>query len=129
MNNTNTASKKSLAQTAAFANLLSGACASPLVYKTVKLSDSYQSVVTLTNTIEFLSEIGAQPVAFDLALAWFSIVGREIPEVLAGIDPCSELAASFVSELLLDLEDIIDEDLSAEDEDDAPDDEPNNSEE
>ena len=129
MNNTNTASKKNLAQTAAFANLMSGACASPLVYKTVNFSGSYQPVVTLTNAIEFLSEIGAQPVAFDLALAWFSIVGREVPEVLASIESDSELAASFVNELLLDLENIIDEDLNDEDEDDAPDDEPDNSEE
>ena len=125
MNNTNTASKKSLAQTAAFANLLSGACASPLVYKTVNRSGSYQPVVTLTNAIEFLSEIGEQPVAFDLALAWLSIVGREVPEVLAGIDSESELAASFVDELTLDLESIIEEDLSDDDEDvvdDEPDD-------
>ena len=128
MNNTNTASKKNLAQTAAFANLLSGACASPLVYKTVNLSGSYQPVVTLTNAIEFLSEIGAQPVAFDLALAWFSIVGREVPEVLAGIDSESELAASFVDELTLDLESIIEEDLSDDDED-VVDDEPDDPEE
>ena len=128
MNNTNTASKKSLAQTAAFANLLSGACASPLVYKTVNLSGSYQPVVTLTNAIEFLSEIGEQPVAFDLALAWLSIVGREVPEVLAGIDSESELAASFVDELTLDLESIIEEDLSDDDED-VVDDEPDDPEE
>lgn len=128
MSNTNTASKKNLAQTAAFANLLSGACASPLVYKTVNLSGSYQPVVTLTNAIEFLSEIGAQPVAFDLALAWFSIVGREVPEVLASIESDSELAAAFVDELTLDLESIIEEDLSDEDEDDF-DDEPDDPEE
>ena len=128
MNSTITASKKNLTQTAAFANLLSGACASPLVYKTVNLSGSYQPVVTLTNAIEFLSKIGAQPVAFDLALAWFSIVGREVPEVLAGIDSESELAASFVDELTLDLESIIEEDLSDEDKDDF-DDEPDDPEE
>lgn len=128
MNSTITASKKNLAQTAAFANLLSGACASPLVYKTVNRSGSYQPVVTLTNTIEFLSKIGAQPVAFDLALAWFSIVGREVPEVLAGIDSESELAASFVDELTLDLESIIEEDLSDDDED-VVDDEPDDTEE
>ena len=128
MNSTITASKKNLTQTAAFANLLSGACASPLVYKTVNLSGSYQPVVTLTNAIEFLSEIGAQPVAFDLAVAWFSIVGREVPEVLAGIDSESELAASFVDELTLDLESIIEEDLSDDDED-VVDDEPDDPEE
>ena len=128
MSNTNTASKKNLAQTAAFANLLSGACASPLVYKTVNLSGSYQPVVTLTNAIEFLSKIGAQPVAFDLALAWFSIVGREVPEVLASIESDSELAAACVDELTLDLESIIEEDLSDEDEDDF-DDEPDDPEE
>ena len=128
MNSTITASKKNLAQTAAFANLLSGACASPLVYKTVNLSGSYQPVVTLTNAIEFLSEIGEQPVAFDLALAWLSIVGREVPEVLAGIDSESELAASFVDELTLDLESIIEEDLSDDDED-VVDDEPDDPEE
>jgi len=121
MNNTNTSSKKNLAQTAAFANLLSGACASPLVYKTVNLAGSYQPVVTLTNAIEFLSEIGTQPVAFDLALAWFSIVGREVPEVLASIESDSELAAAFVDELTLDLESIIEEDLFDEDEDDFDD--------
>ena len=128
MSNTNTASKKNLAQTAAFANLLSGACASPLVYKTVNLSGSYQPVVTLTNAIEFLSEIGAQPVAFDLARAWFSIVGREIPEVLASIESDSELAAAFVDELTLDLESIIEEELYDDDKDEF-DDEPDDPEE
>jgi len=122
---TNPKNEDIINQTAAFANMLSGACASPVVNKTVDICNSFAPVVAFNTAIQALYELEAYPVAFDLILAWLNTAGRTVPEVLSVIAPDSALAEAFVYEFLLDLEDIIDQELDDNeyDEDDCEDEE------
>lgn len=92
------------------ANLVSGACTSPLVDEVFNSIGSYLPLHKFQIAVSTLANAGEYRKAFDLICAIFEIVDGEIPDEIMAIEPHDEVVAFFVQEFLEDLVSILEED-------------------
>lgn len=92
------------------ANLVSGACTSPLVDEVFNSICSYLPLHKFQIAVSTLPNAGEYRKAFDLICAIFEIVDGEIPDEFIAIESHQEVVRLFVNELTEDLASILEED-------------------